>query len=166
MVPKHLVLCTILAPESNYVISYEKNDASYNLPKLIKSIFDLPHILTWNSSFLRSLQLFLSVWIHNCQDSLTSWIINLLTNQILQLSCKILNKAVKLRTHWMWIFNILHCINYRMGLGWCKLLMARTHTKKGNKERKNKRGSQDTIRHFQPDKRLNISTALIKRFGL
>ena len=29
-----------------------------------------------------------------------------------------------------------------MGLGWCKLLMVRTHTKKGNKERKNKRGSQ------------------------
>ena len=36
LVPKHSVLCTILAPESNYVISYEKNDASYNLPKLIK----------------------------------------------------------------------------------------------------------------------------------
>ena len=144
MVPKHSVLCTILAPESNYVISYEKNDASYNSPKLIKRIFDLPHILTWNSSFFLSLQLFLSVWIHNCQDSLTSWIINLLTNQILQLSCKILNKAVKLRTHWMWVFNILHCINYRMGLGWCKLLMARTHTKKGNKERKNKRGSQES----------------------
>ena len=54
-----------------------------------------------------------------------------------------------------------------MGLGWCKLLMARTHTKKGNKERiKEEAKNQGTIRHFQPDKHLNISRALIKRFGL
>lgn len=53
-----------------------------------------------------------------------------------------------------------------MGLGWCKLLMARTHTKKGNKERKEEAKNQGTIRHFQPDMHLNISRALIKRFGL
>lgn len=47
-----------------------------------------------------------------------------------------------------------------MGLGWCKLLMARTHTKKGNKERiKEEAKNQGTIRHFQPDKHLNISKA-------
>lgn len=118
------------------MIFYEKNDASYNLPKLIKTINDLPHILTW-------IVLFFCHYSCSCPSMntqlsrLTSWIINLLTNQILQLSCKILDKAVKLRTQWMWIFNILHCINYRIGLGWCKLFMVRTHTKnEKNKERK------------------------------
>ena len=55
-----------------------------------------------------------------------------------------------------------------MGLGWCKLLMAKTHTKKGTKKEriKEEAKNQGTIRHFQPDKHWNISRALIKRFGL
>lgn len=55
-----------------------------------------------------------------------------------------------------------------MGLGWCKLLMARIHTKKETKKEriKEEAKNQGTIRHFQPDMHLNISRALIQRFGL